>query len=325
MISKFILRNVSFLVVRQKAKPDKKHRQKPQRENTDRKHREKTQTENAERKHRQKTHRKHRRKTQTENTQRENTDRKHRQKTQTENTHGKHTERKHRQKTQTENTDRKHTQKTHREKTHREKTQTENTERKHRQKTYTENTQRENTQRENGNTQTENTERNTDRSTTQYHKVLHDTIPCYTAPHATTPYYKVLHSTPRRSRESSPGPPASKANALSARQIFWDDHIQTIVIANTMRGAIVQIQNTNVHTPRPMRGAIPRAQNLRFATALSARQIFWDDHIQTIVIANTMRGAIVQIQNTNVHTPKFAFRHSFARSTHRILREGSSG
>ena len=33
-----------------------------------------------------------------------------------------------------------------------------------------------------------------------------------------------------------------------------------------MRGAILQIQNTNVHTPRPMRGAIPRAQNLRFAT-----------------------------------------------------------
>ena len=33
-----------------------------------------------------------------------------------------------------------------------------------------------------------------------------------------------------------------------------------------LRGAIVQIQNTNVHTPRPMRGAIPRAQNLRFAT-----------------------------------------------------------
>ena len=33
-----------------------------------------------------------------------------------------------------------------------------------------------------------------------------------------------------------------------------------------MRGAIVQIQNTNVHAPRTMRGAIPRAQNLRFAT-----------------------------------------------------------
>ena len=33
-----------------------------------------------------------------------------------------------------------------------------------------------------------------------------------------------------------------------------------------MRGAILQIQNTNVHMPRPMRGAIPRAQNLRFAT-----------------------------------------------------------
>ena len=113
-----------------------------------------------------------------------------------------------------------------------------------------------------------NTQReNTDRSATQYYKVLHNTIPYYKAPHATTPYYTVLHSTPRRSRESSPGPPASKANALSARQIFWDDRIQKIVIANTMRGAILQIQNTNVHTPRPMRGAIPRAQNLRFATA----------------------------------------------------------
>ena len=76
----------------------------------------------------------------------------------------------------------------------------------------------------------------------------------------------MLHSTPRRSRESSPGPPASKANALSARQIFLDSHIQKIVIANTMRGAILQIQNTNVRAARPMRGAIPRAQNLRFAT-----------------------------------------------------------
>ena len=91
-------------------------------------------------------------------------------------------------------------------------------------------------------------------------------MPYYKAPHATTLYYKVLHSTSRRSRESSPGPPASKANALAARQIFWDDHIQKIVIANTMRRAIVQIQNINVHTPRPMRGAIPIVQNLRFAT-----------------------------------------------------------
>ena len=77
---------------------------------------------------------------------------------------------------------------------HRQKTQTENTERKHRQKTQTENG---NTQRE---TQTE---------------VLHNT----------TKYYTILFSAPRRSRESSPGPPASKANALSARQIFWDDRI----------------------------------------------------------------------------------------------------
>ena len=75
----------------------------------------------------------------------------------------------------------------------------------------------------------------------------------------TTKYYTgLLH-------KSSPGPPASKANALSARQIFWDDHIRRIAIAN-MRGAIAQIQNTNVHTPRKMRGAMPRAQNLRFAT-----------------------------------------------------------
>ena len=169
--------------------------------------------------------------------QRENTDRKHRQKT-------------HREKTQTENTDRKHRQKTHREKTHREKTQTKNTERKHRQKTET---RRQKTQSE---TQTE-----VPHNTTKYYTILF-----HTTPHATTLYYKVLRSTPRQSRESSPGPLASKANALSARQIFWDDHIQTIVIANTMRRAIAQIQNTNVHTPRPMRGAIPRAQNLRFAT-----------------------------------------------------------
>ena len=49
-----------------------------------------------------------------------------------------------------------------------------------------------------------------------------------------------------------------------------------------------------------------------------------------------MRGAIARIQNTkrshaqdnaqsNSKISKFAFHHSFARSTHRILREGSSG
>ena len=38
-----------------------------------------------------------------------------------------------------------------------------------------------------------------------------------------------------------------------------------------MRGAILQIQNSNVHTPRPMRGAIPKAQNLRFATVSRGR------------------------------------------------------
>ena len=100
----------------------------------------------------------------------------------------------------------------------------------------------------------------------KYDTILQSTTQYFSILQSTTCYDSVLHSTPRRNRESSPGPPASKANALSARQIFWDDHIQKIVIANTMRGAIVQIQNTNVHTPRPMRGAIPRAQNLRFAT-----------------------------------------------------------
>ena len=105
-------------------------------------------------------------------------------------------------------------------------------------------------------------------STTSYHKVLDGATPYYKV---LLQYYSVLQKTtpvltPRRSRESSPGPPASKANALSARQIFWDDHIRKIAIAKTMRGAIVQIQNANAHTPRTMRGAIPRAQNLRFAT-----------------------------------------------------------
>ena len=101
-------------------------------------------------------------------------------------------------------------------------------------------------------------------STTKYYTGRLHTTKYYSS---TTPYYKGLlqYCTPRRSRESGPGPPASKANALSARQIFWDGHIRKIAIANTMRGAIVQIQNTNVHTPRTMRGAIPRAQNLRFA------------------------------------------------------------
>ena len=243
MISKFILRNVSFLVVRQKAKPDKKHRQKTQRENTDRKHREKTQRENAERKHREKT--------QTENT----------QKTQTENTDRKHTERKHRQKTQTENTDRKHTRKTHRE-----KTQTENTERKHRQKTQTENTDRKHTDRKRKHTDRKHREKRRQK----YYTILQSTTQYYSILHSTTRYDSVLQSTTQHCT-SEPGiEPRTSCfqgyNALSARQIFWDDHIQTIVIANTMRGAIVQIQSTNVHTPRPMRGAIPRAQNVRFAT-----------------------------------------------------------
>ena len=100
---------------------------------------------------------------------------------------------------------------------------------------------------------------------TPYYKVLHNTIPYYNAPHATTLYYKVLHSTPRRSRELSLGPLAFKANALSSRQIFWPDHIRKVLIANTMCGVIVQIQNTSARAPRTHK-TIPRAENLRFAT-----------------------------------------------------------
>ena len=190
-----------------------------------------------------------------ENTERKHKDRKHRQETQTENTDRKHREKK----TQRENTERKHTD--------RKQTDRKHTERKHREKTQRENTeikQRQKTQRE-----------NTDRSTTQHYKVLHDTIPYYIAPHATTLYYKVLHSTPRRSREPSPGPPASKA-----RQIFCDD--------SKDRDSKYNARSYRADTKHKRSHAQAKAQS-------------------------------------NSNSSKFAFRHSFARSTHRILREGSSG
>ena len=231
---------------------DRKHRQKTHRENTDKKHRQKTQTENTERKDREKT-------------QTENTDRKHRQKTQRENTDRKHTDRK--------NTQRKNTQRKHTERTHREKTRRENTQRKHREKTQKE----------------------VLHNTTKYYTILFHTTKHHMLRLCTTKYYTALRvgagNRAQGSRESSPGPPASKANALSARQIFWDDHIQKIVIANTMRGAIVQIQNTNVHTPRPMRGAIPIAQNLRFA-----------NQFRGVDPPNPTRGFIRQNQNVRFAT-----------------------
>ena len=236
---------------------DRKHRAKTQRENTQR--------ENTERKHREKTHRQqaHRQKAQTENTQTENTHRKHTQKTHAE----KHTERKHRPKTQRENTwrentgrkraektHRKHRQKTHRRKTQRENTDRKHTDRKHRQKTHREKTQTENTQTENTDrkhtdrkhrqkTQRENTDRKHRQKT--HRKQRQKT---QISGHWSGVGSQDYSSTPRRGRESSPGPPASKATALSGRQIFWDDHIRKIVIANTLRGAI------------------PRDQNSRFAT-----------------------------------------------------------
>ena len=171
---------------------------------------------------------------------------------QRENTDGKHRQKTHREKTQTENTDRKH-----RQKTHREKTQTKNTERKHRQKTQTENTQT-----ENGNTQTE-TQRETQtevlHNTTKYYTILFHTTQHHTLRLCTTKYYAALHVRAGNRAQDLLLPrltpyPRGKFSGT------------TIVIAIAMRGAIVQIQNTNVHTPRPMRGAIPRPENLRFAT-----------------------------------------------------------
>ena len=64
-----------------------------------------------------------------------------------------------------------------------------------------------------------------------------------------------------------------------------------------MRGAIVQIQNTNVHTPRTMRGAIPRAQNCV------------SPQFRAINPPNPTRGFIRQNQNASLATaachPKF--------------------
>ena len=162
-----------------------------ERENTERKHREKTQrektqTENTDRKHKEKTYRQktqtnntQREKTQTENTERENTERKHREKTQTENTERENTQRKRREHTDREHTDRKHTERkqTHRQK-HKKRKHTDrkhtkknrkkkHTQRKktHRQRTHKQKTQRENTQKEKHRenthrqkTQTENTQ-----------------------------------------------------------------------------------------------------------------------------------------------------------------------
>ena len=159
-----------------------------------------------------------------------------------------------REKTQTENTQRENTDRKHRQKTHREKTQTENTERKHRQKTR-EKTQTENTDRKHTDRKRKHADRkHREKHRQKYYTILQSTTLYYSILHSTTRYDSVLQSTTQHST-SEPG--------IEPR---WDDHIQTIVIAKTMRGAIVQIQNTNVHTPRPMRGAIPRAQNLRFAT-----------------------------------------------------------
>ena len=89
---------------------------------------------------------------------------------------------------------------------------------------------------------------------------------------------KHREKTQRRSRESSPGPPASKANALSARQIFCSKD----------------------------RDSKYNARSYRADTK----------HKRSHAQANAQ---------SNSNSSKVAFRHSFARSTHRSLREGSSG
>ena len=145
---------------------------------------------------------------------------------------------------------------------------------------------------------------------------------------STTLYDTVIHSTPRRSRESSLAPLALKANALSSRQILWAERIWKIVIANTMRRAAVQIQTTNVHTPRTVREAIPRAENLHFIRVLGIRRSLF-----ALRVARTSYKICISLQlwTSEEHEvtkglredpTEFSFHHSFGRS---ICVEGCSG
>ena len=94
----------------------------------------------------------------------------------------------------------------------------------------------------------------------------------------------------------------------------------TPVLLRTTKDYASTTCTTERSTSEP--GIEPRTSRFQGYNALSARQIFWDDHIRKIVIANTMRRAIVQVQNTNVRTPRtMPAVCSFARSAHRILRE----
>ena len=246
----------------------------------------------------------HRQKTQTE----ENTDRKH-----TQETHTGNTDRKHRRKTHRENTDRKHRKKTQRENTerkHAEKTQTENTDRKHRQKNterkhrekthrqkkhrrkkHTEKKHREKTQRENTErkhrekTQRENRDRKHREST------YRSTTQYYKVPHNTIPYYKAPH----------------------AMTLYYK------VLHSTLRRSRESSPGSYFQGQRPIREAnfLGRPYSKDCDSKCNARSYRADTKHKRSRAQDNVR--------SNSKSSKFAFRHSFARSTHRILREGSSG
>ena len=149
---------------------------------------------------------------------------------------------------QRENTDRKHRQKTHREKTQTENTQRENTDRKHREKTQTKNTarkHRQKTHRQKTETRRQKTQRETQtevlHNTTKYYTILFHTTQHHTLRLCTTKYYAALH-------------------------VRAGNRAQDLLLPRLTPYPRGKFSGTTIFKPRPMRGAIPRAQNLRFAT-----------------------------------------------------------
>ena len=113
--------------------------------------------------------------------------------------------------------------------------------------------------------------------TTKYYTILFHTTKHHTLRLCTTKYYTAL---PAGAGDRARDPSLSRLTPYP-RDIFWLDHIRKVLIANTMRGAIVQIQNRSARAPRtthqtqfratdppnPASGFIQQNQNARFATA----------------------------------------------------------
>ena len=218
----------------------------------------------------------------------ENTDRKH-----TQETHTGNTDRKHRQKTHRENTDRKHRKKTQRENTERkrtEKTQTENREKTQRENTQTEKTQTEKTHREK--THRENTERKHREKTETQRKHIQK---YYAILQSTTQYYSILQST-----------------------TCYDSVLQSTTLHSAPEPGI-EPRTSCFQGQRPIREAnfLGRPYSKACDSKYNARSYRADTKHKRSHAQDNAR--------SNSKSSKFAFRHSFARSTHRILREGSSG